>query len=139
MNIDNFIRQIKTKLDKAKIDLLKEKNELSKLSSKLIEFDNNLANLNLDNIQEILILLESKEEVIKDIQFLNSYKVLISFLKNPQIENDGVKKNLLDEYSSLKEKFKVKKTELIAKQKLSIEKLQDSILNYTKLKKNIQV
>ena len=82
MNIDNFIRQIKTKLDKAKIDLLKEKNELGKLSSKLIEFDNNLANLNLDNIQEILILLESKEEVIKDIQFLNSYKVLISFLKN---------------------------------------------------------
>ena len=134
MNIDNFIRQIKTKLDKAKIDLLKEKNELGKLSSKLIEFDNNLANLNLDNIQEILILLESTEEVIKDIQFLNSYKVLISFLKNPQIENEGVKKNLLDEYSSLKEKFKVKKTELIAKQKLSIEKLQDSILDYTQLK-----
>lgn len=138
MNIDNFIRQIKTKLDKAKIDLLKEKNELSKLSSKLVEFDNNLANLNLDNIQEILILLESTEEVIKDIQFLNSYKVLISFLKNPQIENEGVKKNLLDEYSSLKEKFKVKKTELIAKQKLSIEKLQDSILDYTKLKNYLE-
>ena len=118
--------------------MLKEKNELGKLSSKLIEFDNNLANLNLDNIQEILILLESTEEVIKDIQFLNSYKVLISFLKNPQIENEGVKKNLLDEYSSLKEKFKVKKTELIAKQKLSIEKLQDSILDYTKLKNYLE-
>lgn len=138
MNIDNFIRQIKTKLDKLKIDLLKEKNELGKLSSKLIEFDNNLANLNLDNIQEILILLESEEEVIEDIKFLNSYKLFISFLKNPQIENNGIKKTLLDKYNSLKEKFKVKQAELITKQTLSIEKLQNSILDYTKLKNYLE-
>ena len=136
MNLSNYINQVKKMLDE-KVNLLKLKNELLKvneLDNFLNSLDTDLLNINIDNYKDNLLLIESEKEVETDLSFLESIKELAPFLSNPNIEETGIKKVILDKLDNFKLKIKTKqkeKQELLNKQ---IKELEDIITKYTKLK-----
>ena len=136
MNLSNYINQVKKMLDE-KVNLLKLKNVLLKvneLDNFLNSLDTDLLNINIDNYKDNLLLIESEKEVESDLSFLNSIKELAPFLSNPNIEETGIKKVILDKLDNFKLKIKTKqkeKQELLNKQ---IKELEDIITKYTKLK-----
>ena len=136
INLSNYINQVKKILDE-KVNLLKLKNELLKideLDNFLNSLDTDLLNINIDNYKDNLLLIESEKEVETDLSFLNSIKELAPFLSNPNIEETGIKKVILDKLDNFKLKIKTKqkkKQELLNKQ---VKELEDIITRYTKLK-----
>ncbi len=115
MDLSNYINQVKKMLDE-KVNLLKLKNELLKvdeLDNFLNSLDTDLLNINIDNYKDNLLLIESEKEVETDLSFLNSIKELAPFLSNPNIEETGIKKVILDKLDNFKLKIKTKQVIII--------------------------
>ena len=95
INLNNILDNLKEKINKLKIELLNVKNNLDKISNiptLIVILETDLTKLDLDTFKKSFSLLESN--IDDDIRILKSFKEIYQFLKDPEIENIGIKKGL---------------------------------------------
>lgn len=140
INLNNILDNLKEKINKLKIELLNVKNNLDKISNiptLIVILETDLTKLDLDTFKKSFSLLESN--IDDDIRILKSFKEIYQFLKDPEIENMGIKKECLDTLNKIIKKYEMKYQEI--KNKLEKEKLdlEDSIDKNTKLKEYLEL
>ena len=140
INLNNILDNLKEKINKLKIELLNVKNNLDKISNiptLIVILETDLTKLDLDTFKKSFSLLENN--IDEDIKNLKSFKEIYQFLKDPEIENIGIKKECLDTLNKIIKKYEKKYQEFKDKLEKEKLKLENGIEKNTRLKEYLEL
>ncbi len=135
IDLNNILDNLKDKLNELKLKLLNVKNSLDKISNiptSIVILETDLTKLDFNSLN--LDLIEDPLEANSDLINLKYLQDVYHFLIDPDIENDGVKKECLDTLNNIIKKIKTGYSETKSNLDKEKEELEELITKSTKLK-----